>query len=435
MRNLVARMDQVAQSYVEDNQFMGSAFVSKNDTILLDKGYGYANLEWQISNSPSTKFRLGSITKQFTAAAILLLEETGKITLDDPVKKYMPDTPASWDKITLFHLLTHTSGIPNYTAFPEFSTMTTRSKTPEQQIDVFRNRPLDFDPGSNYAYNNSGYVLLGYLIEKISGQPYHDFITNAIFKPLNMHDSGYDTHAAIISQRASGYDLTPNGFQNADYLDMSLPYSAGSLYSTTHDLYQWVNSLMNGKIISMASVKKMTTPFKNNYGFGVIINSMDGYQIILHAGGINGFNTILIHSPEDNLTVAVLSNLNTIGYVGQNIAFKLVKLARNINVILPSERNGIILPSESLLKFTGTYQLKSTNMSYSSKIKNAIISVENKHLIVQVENQPKILLYPESNNTFFGKIPDIQIEFHMRQDNISDFILYQDGEQLLGANI
>src|ERR1700730_337181 len=179
-----SRMEQVVQSYVSSKQFMGSVLVARDETILLDKGYGFANLEWDISNSPTTKFRLGSITKQFTAASILLLEERGKLKTDDPVKKYMADAPAAWDKVTIYNLLTHTSGIASFTSFPDYASTEAAPTTPEKLVARFRDKPLEFQPGEKWNYSNSGYVLVGYLIEKISGQTYEQFVQENILTPL-----------------------------------------------------------------------------------------------------------------------------------------------------------------------------------------------------------------------------------------------------------
>ena len=172
----IARMQQIIQSQVDTNKFMGSVLVERDGKVVLDEGYGYANLEWKIPNSPTTKFRLGSITKQFTAASILLLEERGKLDVNDPIKKYMPNAPAAWDKITIYHLLTHTSGIPSFTGFPDYKSTEAIATTPEQLIARFRDKPLEFQPGEKWNYSNSGYVLLGYLLEKISGQKYAKFV-------------------------------------------------------------------------------------------------------------------------------------------------------------------------------------------------------------------------------------------------------------------
>src|ERR1700704_2097244 len=200
----VARMEQIIQANVP-KQFMGTVLLAQDGKILLDKGYGFANLEWEIPNTPSTKFRLGSVTKQFTAASILLLEERDKLSINDPVKKYLPDAPAAWDKITLFHLLTHTSGIPSFTSFPDYEKLEPFAATAEQLVARFRDKPLDFKPGEKWSYSNSGYVLLGYLIEKVSVSSYEKFVRENIFTPLGMKDSGYDSNSAVIARRASGY--------------------------------------------------------------------------------------------------------------------------------------------------------------------------------------------------------------------------------------
>ncbi|HCU6011433.1 TPA: serine hydrolase [Legionella pneumophila] len=436
MNKQVLRMEQVVQTYVADKQFMGSILVAQHGHIILDKGYGYANLEWQIPNTTTTKFRIASLTKQFTAVAILLLEEQGKLKISDFTNKYMPDAPSAWDKVTLFHLLNHTSGIPSYTSFPDFAAFTTSTKTPEQQIEFFRNKPLNFQPGSNFEYNNSAYVLLGYLIEKISGQSYADFVVHNIFKPLDMNDSGYDSHSEIILHRASGYMVSPNGLCNADYLDMSIPYSAGSLYSTTHDLLLWEQGLFGGKILSSASLEKMIEPFKNDYGFGVRIHSLDGHKSITHAGGTSGFNTKLIYSPDDKLTVIVLANLNALGYVAQDLALKMVALAHGKTVTLPSERKEINVSSETLAKYVGTFNIEPYVGAYGlTSLKQLIISLENGYLVAQETNQPKTQLFPESETNFFGKIPDIQINFFKnKQGQISHLKLHQDGETSTGIN-
>ncbi len=236
--------------------------VARGQRALLDKGYGYANLEWQVPNTPDSKFRLGSITKQFTAASILLLEERRKIRLTDPVKVYLPNAPAAWDHITIYNLLTHTSGIPDFTSFPDYIPTQREPTTPAQLVARFRNKPLDFPPGTSWMYSNSGYEVLGYLIEKISGMRYKDFVKQNLLRPQGMNESGYDTADAVIPHRASGYTPDSDGPVNAAYLDMSIPYAAGGLYSTTHDLWRWERALFGGRVLSASSLKAMTTPFK-----------------------------------------------------------------------------------------------------------------------------------------------------------------------------
>jgi CubicO group peptidase (beta-lactamase class C family) len=326
----VARMDQVVQSYVSDKTFMGSVLVARGDGILLNKGYGSANLEWNIPNSPATKFRLGSVTKQFTAASILLLEERGKLKTDDPVKKFVPDAPAAWNKITIFHLLTHTSGIPNFTSFPDYRSQEPFAATPEKLVARFRDKPLDFQPGDKWTYSNSGYVLLGYILEKASGESYEKFLQENIFGPLGMKDSGYDSNAAVIPRRAAGYAPGKDGPVNAGFIHMSVPFSAGGLYSTTGDLLRWEQGLFGGKLLSAASLAKMTAPFKNDYACGVSVHTVNGHKVIDHGGGIEGFNTFLAYYPEDKLTIVALANLN--GAAPQQIATRLAAVAHGEKV-------------------------------------------------------------------------------------------------------
>jgi CubicO group peptidase (beta-lactamase class C family) len=323
----LSRMEGVIHSYGGSNKFMGSILVARNDQILLDKGYDYANLEWQVPNSPGTKFRLGSITKQFTAACILLLEERGKLKTDDLVKEYLPDAPAAWDHITIYNLLTHTSGIPNFTQFPDYHASEATPTTPERLVARFRDKPLEFQPGEDWRYSNSNYVLLGYLIEKITGQRYQDFVEENVFKPLGIQNSGYDSNTAIIPHRAAGYSPGPNGPENAGYVDMSIPFSAGALYSTTHDLLRWEQGLFAGKLLSAESFKKMTTPFKRDYACGLVVHTVKGHKVIDHGGGINGFSAMLAYYPDDKLTVIVLGNIES--GASAEIASSLAPIARD----------------------------------------------------------------------------------------------------------
>ncbi len=273
-----ARMEEVVQSYVRDKTFMGTVLVARGGDVVLSKGYGSANLEWDIPNTPATKFRLGSITKQFTAASILLLEERGKLKLDDPIKKHMPDAPAAWDAITIFNLLTHTSGIPNFTSLPDYKSLKLDDTPVAKTIAAVRDKPLDFVPGEKMSYSNSGYLVLGYVIERVTGASYEKFVTDNIFTPLGMKDSGYDSNTAIIPRRAAGYTPSPTGPVNAGFVHMSIPHAAGALYSTTEDLLRWEQGLFGGKLISATSLAKMTTPFKSDYALGVVVQTASGRQ-------------------------------------------------------------------------------------------------------------------------------------------------------------
>jgi CubicO group peptidase (beta-lactamase class C family) len=414
-------MEQVIQSFVSDQHFMGSVLVSRGNEIILDKGYGLANLEWNVPNSPSTKFRLGSITKQFTAASILLLEERGKLSVSDPVNKYMPDAPAAWDKVTIFNLLTHTSGIPSFTSFPDYASLEPFTTTPAQLVKLFRDKPLDFAPGEKWSYSNSGYVLLGYLIEKISGESYEKFVQENIFTPLGMKDSGYDSNSAIIPRRAAGYSPGPDGPVNAGFINMTVPLSAGGLYSTTDDLLRWEQGLFGGKLLSPAALQKMTTPFKEDYAFGLMVHTVNGHKVIEHGGGIEGFTTMLAYYPEDKLTVVVLSNFN--GSAPPDIASKLAVLARGEKVVLLSERKEVTVNPKLLDGYVGNYELAPKFI--------LTVTREGDKLITQATGQPKVPIFAESEREFFAKVVDAQITFVTdAQGRATELILHQGGRDV-----
>jgi CubicO group peptidase (beta-lactamase class C family) len=414
----IARMEQVIQSYTPNRQFMGSVLVAKGTEVVLSKGYGSANLEWEVPNSPATKFRLGSITKQLTAASILLLQERGKLNVDDPVKKYMADAPAAWDKITIYNLLTHTSGIPNFTSFPEYAKWELFAATPAEEVARFRDKPLDFAPGEKFSYSNSGYVLLGYLIEKIAGGSYEKFVRDNIFTPLGMQDSGYDSNSAVILRRAAGYAPGKDGLENAGFVNMTIPFAAGALYSTTGDLLKWEQGLFGAKLLSAASLKTMTTPFKSDYACGLFVATKDGRKAIQHGGGINGFNTQLTYYPDDKLTVVVLANVN--GSAPGEIADKLSAIAHGEAVKLQTEHKAITVDPKVLARYVGTYEL-----STDAKM---LITLVGNQLSEKLGGQQTFPIFPESETLFFLKVVDAQIEFERDSSGVvTDLILHQGG--------
>jgi CubicO group peptidase (beta-lactamase class C family) len=413
------RLQEIVQAHLASHDFMGSVLIAKGEAVILSQGYGSANLEWNIPNSPATKFRLGSITKQFTAACVLLLEEKGKWKVTDAVKKYMPDAPPAWDKITLYNLLTHTSGIPSFTGFPEYRDSEAKATTPEKLVARFRDKPLEFEPGSKWNYSNSGYVLLGYLLEKVSNQTYQQLLQENIFTPLGMKDSGFDSNAIILPQRASGYSPAKNGVENAGFINMTIPFSAGSLYSTTQDLLKWERGLFGGKVLSAASLKEMTTPFKANYAFGLAVSDSNGRKKIEHGGGIEGFNTELAYWPGDQLTVVVLSNLN--GNAPGEIANQLAAVVHGEKVILTSERKEITLSRDVLQAYVGAYEV-------APKVE-MVITLAGDHLESQLGTQPKVPIFAESPTSFFLKVVDAQLDFSKdASGKVTGVTLHQNGQ-------
>ena len=315
------KIDALMKQYSEYGQFNGSVLVSENGKIIHKAGYGLANMEWDIPNQSDTKHRLGSITKQFTSMLIMQLVEQGKVKLEEHVTTYLPNYPKkNGDKITIHHLLIHSSGIPNYTAIPNFMKDKSRnSYTPEEFLSVFADLPLDFKPGKEYSYSNSGYFLLGVIIEKVTGKSYEENLKKYIFTPLNMVNSGYDHYSSIIKNRSSGYEKNGNtSYENARYLDMSVPFAAGSIYSTVEDLFLWDQSLYTDSILSTKYRELMFTPymptFRGSYGYGwIIMEAPLGYKnnnlkIYSHSGGINGYNSLITRFSTDNSMVVLLNN-------------------------------------------------------------------------------------------------------------------------------
>jgi CubicO group peptidase (beta-lactamase class C family) len=421
-----ARLDQVANSFTANNAFMGTVLVADGDKMLLDKGYGKAVIEWDVPNVPEGKFRLGSLTKQFTATLVLVLQQDGKLNINDPVSKYLTDAPKAWEKITLANLLGHTSGIPNFTSFKEFGVWSASARTWEEEYAFFRDKPLDFEPGSKFQYSNSNYEVLGGVIEKVSGKKYGDLLRERIFDPLGMKDSGLDADDLILPKRAEGYMPTPGGPKLARSESMTVPWSAGSIYSTTGDLLKWERGLFGEKILSADSLKAMTTPGKGDYGLGVMIVNRDGIRIVEHGGGIEGFNTFLLYVPERRICVAVLSNIN--GAAPEQMSGQLLDVVLGKPVILASERKAVPITPDELKKFLGVYDLAPT-------FSLTIAAGSDGGLTVQGTGQPAIpMIYlgvKDQHPRFFITAVGAEIEFVPdASGTISSLVLHQNGHDM-----
>ncbi|MBK9980982.1 MAG: serine hydrolase [Saprospiraceae bacterium] len=313
------KLDALISAYAKEGQFNGSVLVTEKGEIIYKKGFGLANMEWEIPNQPDTKFRLASVTKQFTAMLIVQLVSENKLKLDVPISTYLPDYPKkNGDIITIHQLLTHTSGIPNYTSFPGYRNMMSTTYRPEEIVRLFADSTLDFTPGERFQYSNSGYVLLGYIIEQLTGKSYEQVLQEKIFTPLKMMNSGYDHNETVIKNRAAGYNQVGNTFQNANYIDMSVPFSAGGIYSTVEDLYLWDQALYSEKLLPKKYLDLIFTKHipagQNYYGYGWQIgkmpvgNSEDQVETISHSGSINGFGTLITRIPSDKSLIVLLNN-------------------------------------------------------------------------------------------------------------------------------
>src|SRR6266404_367970 len=383
---IAARADAYMSALAKQQRFNGTVMMAKDGRVLFKKGYGMANFEWDIPNAPSTKFRLGSITKQFTSMCIMQLEERGLLKIDDPIGKYLTDYPKPVaDKVTIHHLLTHSSGIPSYTDDPTFfAKRSILPLTTQEMIDSFKDKPLDFEPGSKFHYDNSGYFLLGAIIEKVSGKKYEAYLQENIFGPLGMKDSGYDHPGPILKNRASGYQQGPNGMINAPYLDMGLPYAAGSLYSTVEDLYLWDQALYTEKLIKRASLDRIYKPQieaqgMGHYGYGWGISTVKGHANVAHGGGINGFATFISRFPEDHVVFIYLRNVTS--PLPQKMNDDLAGILFGEQIEPPKDKVAVSVNPTVFDKLTGKYEMAPTFA--------ITVTREGDHLFTQATNQPK----------------------------------------------
>jgi CubicO group peptidase (beta-lactamase class C family) len=378
-----------------------------------------ADIELDVPNTPKTKFRLGSITKQFTSMLILQLQDKGLLNVNDRLTKYIPDYPDG-DKITIHHLLTHTSGVPSFTGFPDYTKVMVQPLKPEEIIALFKNKPVEFDPGTKYRYSNSGYILLGYILEKVSDKPYDLLLQENIFKPLGMTDSGYDWNQVIVKNRASGYSMDKGELANASYIDMHIPYAAGALYSTVEDLYTWDRALYTDKLLSSESMDKMFTPFLNNYAYGWNVSELFGRKLISHGGGINGFVTYIARFPDDDACIIVLSNL-TASRTGQ-IYRDLAAILFGEQYELPKEKNAVQIDPGLLDAYVGMYELEGD--------RSIKVFKEGDRIFAEFVGQGTAELFAESETKFFMKEADIEISFVKDESgNVAHLIIHQGREE------
>ncbi len=371
-----------------------SFLIAKDGNPIYQKGFGMANLELNVPMTPKNVIEIGSITKQFTAIAILMLEEQGKLKVEDDITKFIPDYPTHGKKITIHQLLNHTSGIKSYTDMANFLTMARTDMTPKELIDVFKDEPMDFEPGEKFLYNNSGYILLGYIIEVASGQTYADFIEKNIFEKLGMTSSSYGSMKNIVPNRASGYSETANGYSNADYLSLTLPYAAGSIMSTTSDLLKWQNALNNNTLIKKTSYEKAIHGSTLNddthipYGYGLGEDNINGSPSIQHGGGIFGYTTMGIYLPEEKVFVSGLTNCDC-----KNITSVTTRIAAMaIGKPFPDKKDAIKLSDSELQKWIGAYQFDNNVVRY--------VTFENGQLYSQREGSTKMEIYPLTKVNF-----------------------------------
>lgn len=329
-QRLLASFDSILNKEFKSNEPGATAIVVNKGQVIYKKAVGMADMELNVLLQTDMIFRIGSISKQFTAVAILQLVEQGKLSLQDELKKHVPELPFK-ETITIEQLLNHTSGIVSYTSKQDFSGKMRTDMKPMEIIHLTSKDSLEFKPGSKWNYNNTGYIILGYIIEKLSGKTYEEYVHQHLFAPAGMNNSFYGSEAKIIRNRAKGYERENNVLQNSDYISMTLPYAAGSLLSTVEDLWKWNKALYSYKLIKKESVDKATTPYilptgkSTRYGYGLSINLVQGSKAIEHGGGIPGFLTDAIYLPNEDVFVAVFSNCDCKS--PDNVTYKIAALA------------------------------------------------------------------------------------------------------------
>jgi CubicO group peptidase (beta-lactamase class C family) len=309
---VIAEIEGYFEDWENKSLFSGVVLIAQHGNILLSQGYGMADRQQNIPNTPQTCFRIASLTKQFTAMTILILEEQGKLTVQDLICSYITNCPKAWEEITIHHLLTHSSGIPNLTSLPGYRSSRSTPSAPLETIARFKDLALNFPPGEKFSYSNSGYILLGYIIEQVSSKPYEEVLQEVIFSPLKLKNTGYDHNA---NELAVGYSSMVSSLP-ADYIDMTIPFSAYALYSTVEDLYRWEQALYTEQLLSKTYLDQMFTQqllLPDNpvlgYGYGWLIWKGPGPRSAFHFGSIEGFASYIARYPDDRITIILLSNI------------------------------------------------------------------------------------------------------------------------------
>jgi CubicO group peptidase (beta-lactamase class C family) len=399
-----AKVDEYMNARLDAKGYGGAVLIVKDGKPIAAKGYGFADAEAKTPIKPDTKFRIGSVTKQFTAALILMLQEDGKLNVQDPVCKYLDPCPPAWQPVTLHHLLSMTSGITSITSLPNWRTeLRFKDLTPVESIAQVSALPLKAKPGEAYEYSNTNYIALGHIIEKVSGKTYEQVLNGRIIDPLGLKNTGLDGSKKQLENAALGYTFRNGGNTRADVASILTPFSAGSMYSTTEDLYAWQTALLNGRVFkNKATLDAMLTPNKSNYGYGfIVVTDPKGRKRVTHGGGIEGFLSDAVYFPEEKLFIAALTN-NDRGAVGEVMA-ALDAIAVGAPYTLPKKRTAIKVDPAVLDRYVGEYQL---GPAMTFKIERG-----PEGLTLEPTNQPKVPLFAESETDFYLTVVDATLKF------------------------
>ncbi|RLJ31802.1 CubicO group peptidase (beta-lactamase class C family) [Chryseobacterium sp. 7] len=403
-------IDAIIKEFAGINKFNGTAFVHYQNKNIFEKSYGWQDAEKKTSNQNKSVYQIASLTKSFTALVIVKLNEEGKLSFKDPVSKFIPDYPRG-NEITIEHLLTHTSGIYEILRNKEFFSLllTGKSITKDQELSFFKNEPLDFEPGTQFSYTNSGYIILGLIIEKITGLSYENAVRKIILDPLKMSHTGFNYLALKSPYKTVPYSyISKTKQERTDVWNSTLTGPAGQIYSTVEDLYNYYLGLRDYKIISKEAFKKATTPFLSGYGYGWFIDDLYGKKLINHGGNIEGSTSYFAMLPDDDLCIILLNNITSkkLEKAGNTILAALL----NQPYTLPQPKKEVILSPDVLKKYVGDYQLSDDSIIH--------ILDENGQLFIQNNKNPKIRMHAEKEDVFFLQNDDSEISF-----------IFKDGEK------
>jgi CubicO group peptidase (beta-lactamase class C family) len=431
--SFAAQADAILSGVYKPNRPGAAILVMKGGTVFLRKAYGMADLELGVALEPDMVFQIGSMTKQFTAVAILMLIEQGRLSLSDPLTRFLSDYPTRGRTITVEHLLTHTSGIPSYTSLPEWPPLMRTDMTLAELIAVFKDKPLEFEPGEYFKYSNSGYILLGAIIEKASGVTYEAFLQRTMFDPLGLKHTHYGSADRIIPRRVSGYEAGPDGtLLNAGYISMTQTYAAGSLLSSVDDLAAWNEALLAGKLIGRETLDKAWTAHRlkdgttTGYGFGWSVGVSDGRRIITHDGDINGFSSEGYLIPEEKLFVTLLTNTEFDGREPRPRASRIAALALGKP---DAEPKAVSIDAKMFdEQYAGEYELAPGFTVRLFRDGNRFMS--------QGTGEPAFEIFPESETSFFLKVADGKVGFLKDETGkVTGIVLIQGGRTIPAKRI
>ncbi|HWT11342.1 MAG TPA: serine hydrolase [Allosphingosinicella sp.] len=420
-RQVASRVDEYMEALLRVRGYGASVLIARGDRVIVSRGYGLANAELGVANTPETVFRIGSITKPFTAAAILLLQERGRLSTQDLLCAHLADCPEAWRAVTLHHLLTHSSGIANVTALPDWNALKTLPAAPAAVVARFSPLPLRFAPGERFEYSNSNYILLGLVIERASGQAYEAFMREAVFAPLGLESTDYDHPARLVRNRAAGYSRDGASIVNAPYADMSLPFAAGALHSTTGDLLRWARALEAPGFLSQRSLEAMFTPFRQGYAYGWGVGTLLDRRHVGHTGGIEGFSTHISRFPDERATVIVLSNNDAA--VANVIARDLAAILFGEPYEIPSVPRQVAIDPRLYDEYVGRYEIAP----------GAVLTVtrDGPRLMATSGADPGAEIFPASETEFFLRVIDARISFVRGEGGrVTGLVLHQNGQDV-----